>query len=353
MHMANIQAQFKTFDETIRLRRFKENATLREKRDIIRRKLEINLPAVFARHDAPCPEFYFLDQGSYEMDTGVKPLTGDFDIDQGLYFKISTEAYPDPVVLKERVLEALDGHTKKVEMRRSCVTVFYQCDGEPIYHVDIAVFTEGAYNADGKDRTSKGKQHSAPEYRVWQVSNPAALTERIWEKYTGEDRAQFRRVVRYWKRWRDVNFDDAGNGKPNGIGLTVLTYDRLVPTYSDPFVGTPDDLRAMLTLVEATLARFQDVWDETEQRFVRRLVVTLPVEPWTDTFAKMTANQMTEFERKMIVLRDTLAYADGVADPVAACERLQEVFGEDFPVPARQESASTHPPAIVSSGNSA
>jgi hypothetical protein len=150
-----------------------------------------------------------------------------------------------------------------------------------------------------------------------------------------------------------VNFNDGGNGKPNGIGLTVLTYDRLEPTYADPIANTPDDARAMLTLVRATLARFQNVWNGTEQRFVRRLVVMLPVEPWTDVFAKMTANQMAEFERQMIVLRDALDCADCTKDPTAACERLQQVFGEDFPVPSRQESAATHRPAIVSSGNSA
>jgi hypothetical protein len=198
--LAQLQPQFKKFDETIRLGRFDENATLREKRDIIRRKLKANLPLVFAKYGEPCPECYFLDQGSYEMDTGVKPLFGEFDIDQGLYFKIGIDAYPDPVVLKERVHEALVGHTKNVSIRRSCVTVVYEEEGEPIYHVDIAVFSVGAYNPDGKDRIAKGKLNSTEAYRVWQISNPQALTDCIKKQFADEDRAQFRRIVRYWKR---------------------------------------------------------------------------------------------------------------------------------------------------------
>ena len=92
--MAHIQAQFEQFNTTIRLGRFDENAILREKRDIIRDKLETRLPEVFAAHKETCPDFSFMDQGSYAMNTGIKPLDGDFDIDQGLYFEISIEHTP-------------------------------------------------------------------------------------------------------------------------------------------------------------------------------------------------------------------------------------------------------------------
>ena len=123
--MADVQSYFEQFNSTIRLGKFEENQTLREKRDIIRNKLWDNLPGVFEKHGETCPDFYFLDQGSYAMDTGVKPLDGDYDIDQGLYLLVSASTYDNPVVLKERVYEALFGHTNDVQLRRSCVTVFY------------------------------------------------------------------------------------------------------------------------------------------------------------------------------------------------------------------------------------
>ena len=73
--MANIQSQFEHFNDTIRLGRFKENAILREKRDIIRNKLKVNLPGVFEKYGETCPKFDFLDQGSYHW-TFAKSLGG-------------------------------------------------------------------------------------------------------------------------------------------------------------------------------------------------------------------------------------------------------------------------------------
>jgi hypothetical protein len=113
--VAYVQTQFEQFHNAIRLGRFDENQTLREKRDIIRDILQERLPSVFEKHGEVCPQFYFRDQGSYDMDMGTKPLDGDYDIDQGQYFLAGVDAYPDPVVLKERVYEALVGHTSSAD----------------------------------------------------------------------------------------------------------------------------------------------------------------------------------------------------------------------------------------------
>jgi hypothetical protein len=55
--MANVQAQFETFNNTIRLGRFDENAILREKRDRVLEKLKQNLPGVFEKHGEPFPGY--------------------------------------------------------------------------------------------------------------------------------------------------------------------------------------------------------------------------------------------------------------------------------------------------------
>ncbi len=352
--MANVQKQFEEFHDRIKLKRFGENETLREKRNIIRDKLEDRLPTIFEKYDEECPEFYFLDQGSYEMGTGTKQLDGgDYDIDQGLYFKVSTADYPDPVVVKERVHKALDGHTGDVRIRRPCVTVFYQHDGEPIYHVDIAVYSDGSENPDGKSKLAKGRQNSADEYRFWEVSDPQTLSEKIFDRFEGNDRAQFRRIVRYLKRWKDKNFPTDGNAAPLGIGLTVATYDDLQPTYADVVAGKADDLAALRNLAHAISNRFTLTWDDDEQLWVRRLIVKLPVEPWNDLFEQMTNNQMVDLESKLEKLLEALDTAIGEVDPHEACKKLEKVFGEDFPIPEKEETGKRHAPAIVSSSNSA
>jgi len=351
--MANVQRQFEEFNGRIRLGRFDENQILRDKRDAVRERLDEKLPGVFKRYDEECPDYYYRNQGSYELDTGVVPLDGDFDIDQGIYFSVSSDTYPDPVVLKLRVHEALDGHTKEVKVRRPCVTVQYQKAGEPIYHVDMAVYSDGAENDDGKSRLAVGRENSAEENRRWEVSSPQALIDTILGRYLGNDRKQFRRIVRYFKRWRSHNFPSDGNAGPLGIGLTVATYDDLNPEYSDLTASTPDDLLAMRNLVRAILGKFTTLYDWTLGKSRRRLKVLLPVEPWNDLFEQMTDTQMTRFEEKLERLRDALDTAAAAVDPHDAAKELKKVFGDDFPVPEKKETAKRHAASafVTSSSN--
>jgi len=349
--MANVQKQFEEFNGNIRLGRFDQNQTLREKRDIIRRKVNEELPGVFEDHDEDCPDWKFYDQGSYDMDLGVKPLNGDFDIDQGLYFDVRAADY-DPVTLKRRVHAALDGHTDEVRIRKPCVTVFYHRDGEHIYHVDIAVYSSASQNSDGKSRLAVGRESTPADKREWQISSPRNLKEKILSKFEGTDRDQFRRIVRYLKRWKDKNFSADGNAAPLGIGLTVQVYQDLQATYFDRFAGKADDLGGLRKLIPAILSHFEAKWS-LEKGWTRRLVVPLPVEPWNDLFEQMTDRQIEDYEEKLKKLRDALNEAAAEVDPVVACKKLRKVFGDDFPVPEETETAKQHGRPIVSSSVSA
>ena len=351
--MADVQKQFEEFHNTIKQKRFEDEQVLRDKRDIIRRKLNERLPAVFERHGEVVPEWSWRDQGSYEMGTGVKPLAGDFDIDQGLYFSVGPTEY-DPVPLKKRVHEALDRHTDDVEVRRPCVTVWYHKEGERAYHVDIAVYSEAAANGSGGDLLAVGRLGSSDENKVWEISNPQELSDKIFERFEGEDWAQFRRAVRDLKRWRDERFPSKGNAAPNGIGLTVAAYHWLSPTYVDEFANgkdNPNDLGALLGLVREMLDRFGQVIHDGE--WARRLVVELPTRPYSDLFSAMTNSQMETFEEKLEALRDALEYARDEVDPSDACARLRKVFGDDFPVPEKTATAKRVGPSIASSSNAA
>ncbi len=352
LEMAKVQTQFDNFNDEIRLRRFEDNKTLREKRDIIIQKLKDRLPGVFEKYGEECPTFWFADQGSYKMGTGVKPLDGNLDIDQGMFFAISTSKY-DPVVLKQRVHEALDGHTDSVVIRRSCVTVYYHCDGEAIYHVDVAVYSDGVYNTDGKHRLARGKITDPAEKRTWDVSDPAGLADKLVARFDENGRDQFRHIIRYLKRWKAVNFESMGNAAPLGIALTVATSTYLTPQYTDYVTYTPDEHTAMRGVVDSMLNAFTKEWDDDEQVWVRRLKINLPVETWSDLFARMTNKQMHAFEDKLKALKTALDDAASEVDPVVACEGLQGVFGGDFPIPPKEETAKSHAPAISTSGRGA
>lgn len=353
--MANVQAQFEAFDRAIRLGRFDENATLRDKRDILRRRVDDNLADVFEDHAEDAPEWFWRNQGSYELGTGIKPLDGaEVDIDQGLYFDVDPRDW-DPVDLKARVHEVLDGHTKKVRIRRPCVTVWYHWAGEPVFHVDIAVYAKGSTWA--KSRIAMGKATSGDAYRTWDVSDPQGLIDALYRRFpSGPRRDQFRRVVRALKRWKDVNFSDAGNESPLGVALTVCAYHGLQNRAFDPFSLTfddPDDRTALLDLVDWIRRQIVPVYDPDRGCTSRALSVALPVEPYNDLFERMTFRQTEKLEAKLDALHDALVEADRAVDPVEACRTLQRVFGDDFPVPEPQDTARATRKAFSRSGSSA
>ncbi len=353
--MADVQHQMIQFHEAIKLKRFSENALLREKRDRVLNCLDRGLEQLFAELGLKPPKYETTDQGSYPLGTGTKPVDGDYDIDTGIRFKICKDDYLDPVEVKEWVYFALKDHTERVEIRRSCVTVFYQQDNEPIYHVDLAVYSDKDCNPEGKMYLAKGKLNSGREHRFWQESNPQALIDLIKNCFSDkDDDRQFRRIIRYLKRWKDVKFSSDGNAAPIGIGITVAAYDWFTPVKTtNSFDNTRiyDDLEALGHFIDSMFAQFKYVYSNGSM--VERLTVFLPVSPRCDLFEKMTDNQMADFQEELRNLQTTIEKAKQKVDPIEACQILQKQFGDDFPVPSKVETAQKRPPAIISSSASA
>jgi hypothetical protein len=353
--MADVQKQFKKFNDTICLKQYEQNTTLREKRDAVLKKLKERIKALFEEKDELQPTYTNFDQGSYKLGTGVKPLNGDYDIDVGLKFNISKDDKPDAVEVKQWVLDALDGHTKKVEMRRSCVTVFYQSGDEPLYHVDLAIYSDAEANADRKDYFGKGKQNSQPENRIWEEADPDGLVTLLTGRFSGDDWEQFRRCIRYLKRWKDLKFPAEGNAAPVGIGITVAGYNWFHPKMRtvDAFAGktSPDDMAALIEFVNTMHCNFTSVYKDGET--AERLVVNLPVVPYNDVFEKMSNKQMDVLKEKLGKLLETLKEAASEPDPVETCKRFRKVFGDDFPIPDKDDTGDERGPAIITGSGSA
>lgn len=352
--MAEIQKQLKQFNDNILLKQYSQNETLREKRDIVLEKLRAGLKRVFEDKDDPPPKFRTFNQGSYKLGTGVKPLDDDYDIDVGIRFELSTDEEPDPVTVKEWVFDALEGHTKKVELRHPCVTVFYQSAGEPLYHVDLAVYSGRSANSDGLDYLAKGKPNSLSENRVWEEADPDGLVEAVSNRFSGEGWEQFRRCVRYLKRWKDLKFPSDGNSAPVGIGITLAAYYWFSPAFRvvDQFSGkaAPCDLEALEGFVSSVCQNFKMVYHEGE--WTERLAVQLPVIPRNDVLEKMTNKQMKLFKARIETLKEAIETARDEVDPVMACQALNKVFGNDFPIPEKDDTGDKRAPAIIASSGS-
>lgn len=337
--MANIQKYLEEFDATIKLRRYHENSTLAEKRERVLRTLSDGLKELRGK-GKPIPGYRAFNQGSYDLGVGVKPLDGDYDIDVGIAFDLSHAGH-DPVAVKQWVLDAVHGHTRNVRMRTNCVTVFYERGGEPAYHVDLAIYADQQRNG-GRLLLARGKAGSKADNCVWTPSDPEGLTDRINDRFADDEARQFRRNIRALKRWKDEQFSGDGNAAPRGIALTVSAYHWFAPARRRvDGEDRPDDLAALRSLVGAMLRAFGS-----------RLTVNCPAEPFDDLCARMTALQMKDFKAKLEALLDALRAAHDDADPHEACKALHRQFGDDFPVPAKEDAGKPQRRAVTSSGNS-
>jgi hypothetical protein len=344
LDVADCRTQFNKFHDNIKLK--EENQILKDKREIIIKKLNEKLPKETDYG------FSVFNQGSYAMHTGIKPLYDDYDIDVGLYFEMSKDDV-DPVAAKKWVHKALEGHTKDVKIKKPCVTVTYAAG----YHVDITVYASN--NSDGKVYLAKGKPTSNVEDKYWDESNPKDLIKKIRDNLSIEDdRKQFRRVVRYLKRWKDIRFTSV-NGKPTGIALTSCVYHWLnIQKETDSFDGkvTYKDLDALINIVSNMISNFVDeyVSVDDEYLFMPRLRVYLPVDPKPELFEKMTHKQMKTFKEKLEDLLGALEEAKEKTDPTEAAEILQKQFGDDFPIPTKSSTGKkAMAAAVITSSESA
>ena len=325
--MANLQTYFNKFDTTIR-RSYGDNRILREKRDLLLKDLREGLHRNFQHAAVKIPKFEHFNQGSYAIGTGIAPLPDeDYDIDLGLIFVLSKDEYL-PVEVKQWVYEALHTGNRTVEYKRPCVRVQDHRAGEVLYHVDLAIYSEDPDNWDNQLYLAKGFLGSKPENRSWEVADPQRLIDTFQQKFRDQrDRDQFKRVIRFLKRWKDVNFSANGNERPTGIAITACALNwfqrgtRYAPSDGKYYY---DDLTALKNLAQAIINQLTSSG---------RMSVQLPVIPYNDLFEKMSDRQMQTFKSRLEAFRDSLIQVEQTVETLTACQLLQGVFGDDFPTP--------------------
>lgn len=313
---------------------YDELSELAEKRDILLGKL---------RNDGNLPSFEEINLGSYAMFTGVKPLDKDYDIDVGLRFKVNKDDYKS-LELKEKIYDILKDHTEYgAHIKNPCVTVEYKKDGELAYHVDLVVYAyEDKDNTDSQLYIARGKKHSNEENKFWEEAEPIELKDMIMGKYEdNKQRNQYRRIIRYMKRWKNLKFSSDGNCEPPGIGITLLAYEKFKPQKWDWLESKYifDDLEALICFVKAVKSMFFfiSINDNEERQY--KIEYNLPVRPYTNVFSKMTVIQMTEFKNKIDKLLEDLEEVKLESDIVEQCKKLNKIFGGDFPVPAKEDES--------------
>jgi hypothetical protein len=339
-----LQKYFEDFNKKIKMD-YDELSELATKRDIILKKL---------REDDELPSFDEFNQGSYAMFTGVEPLDKEYDIDVGLRFNVNKAEY-DALELKQKVHEILKDHTDYgAEIKKPCVTVTYKKNGEAAYHVDLVVYSyEDKDNTDNQLYLARGTNKDNKE---WESSDPIKLKDDIMGKWDdSEQRAQYRRIIRYMKRWKNIEFKASGNGEPPGIGITLLAYEKFTPQKYDCLESKYkfDDLEALITFVQAVKGMFAPTkYSDERKEYLYKIEYSLLVSPYTNVFFKMTEIQMTDFKKKIDKLYDDLLKVKKESDIIEQCTKLNKIFGEDFPIPEKQSESKAQrnfvPPSSAS-----
>lgn len=349
----SLQKYFKDFNKAIKMD-YTEKSELASKRDILLKKL---------RDSDELPSFIELNQGSYIMNTGVEPLDKEYDIDVGLRFKVNKADYEEPTELKNRIRDILQNHTEYgAKVKKPCVTVTYKKDGEIAYHVDLVVYAyEDKDDTESKLYLARGKD-SKPDEICWEKSDPKGLVGYINGKFADntDDRNQYRRVIRYIKRWKNLKFGSTGNVEPPSIGITLIAADKFKVSKSYAYLEEKwnyDDLEALIGFVKEVQSLFMFQGLSENGRLLYRIKYSLPsslnFEYDTDVFKKMSNIHMTNFKDEIDKLVTDLEAVKKEPDEVEQCKFLNKIFGEDFKVPEKEAASKkqlNYIPSTSSSG---
>lgn len=321
------QQQFKDYYEEIKIN--DEKAGLREKRTILLDALRAGLPE-------EAPSWIHFNQGSYAMDTGVMPLDENYDIDVGIVFDMDRTEYT-ALEIKKEVFCALNKGNRSVEIKYPCVRVNYMKDGKVDFHVDLAIYCK----EDDEYYIAKGKTNSDEDKILWEDSAPKKLIDWVYERFSGDDRKQFLRVISYLKRWRDLKLD---HSNLPSIALTVFAGEYFAPNHDVFNDNKPRDLLALKDLAEKMKNKLDmGIFD-----------INLPVSPHTSLVSKLTELQKENLQDKLECLITVLNEVHQTeTDTHKACKKLAKQFGDDFPVPDSEAAKSNTPRSVTVTGSSA
>lgn len=326
----SIQSKFNTFNQRIQLTRqddaYKE---AREKDDSITSAIKTK----FKEKGYPVIDDFV--QGSLITFTAIKEKSKDFDIDRAIVID-HDQAPTDPVEAKKVVLDILENRGfRNAKIKKPCVTADYQSQD---LHIDIPIYRKTSW---GSYQLAVGKKDSNAENKVWSDSAPRELISWVndssaFGEYETQKLYQFRRLVRYLKRWRNFKFSHDVSRKIYSIGLTVMIKQHFRPSIDSE--GCPNDLIALKDTVNSILNWSGYFISYPDDQW--KVQVSLPVSPYRDIFHGSSFNTGTRFRNRLSNLNSSLQTVIDETDESKQCSLLIGLFGDDFPEGTNNASAT-------------
>lgn len=323
--MANLHDTFTEFDGIIKLNSAKKSS-LRTSRNSIRDDIRKYFKENRDKHSVS-----FKGQGSFMMNTTIKPISNEFDLDDGVYIFGKEEDRPSTKTAHNWIFEAVKNRTSSESLdKNTCVRVIYKSD----YHVDLPIY----YKVDKSDDEST-LDDEIPELahlsKGWIQSDPYAFKK--WFDDQAKNKGQLKRIVRYLKAWSDKKQDDNSSLRfPSGMVFTILASNNFV-----------EDKRDDISLLETLKAIQKDI-DDT--RFYTNYECYRPTidknENLLDKYsAKTTKENFLNALDSFIKSGDQAIELESKKD---ACAKWQKHLGDRFPCSTIKEESSNSSARVFS-----
>jgi hypothetical protein len=301
--MADCDNIFKEFDQKIKLSTPKKNS-MRISRNSLRDKVRTKF-----RDKGHEVKFHW--QGSFAMDTIITPEDGDYDIDDGIYLLVEQEPEVAISTLHRWVAEAAENHTsQKPKDKDPCVRVLFK-DG---YHVDLVIYY----------KTEFEHPYLAHKRDGWIVGDPKEFMD--WFNGRTDTDGQLKRIVRYFKAWRDHLRGDM----PSGLIFTILATDNIV-------YDNRDDIA------------FLETMRKIQNTLISSFVCYRPTTPSNeDLFANYSDTRKNYFLDRLDSFICSGEQALEEVYQVDACQKWKKHFGERFFCPSGKARKS---PVIIKHSN--
>lgn len=303
--MADLNETFLEFNGEIALSA-KKKKELRKSRKAVRKDIKKYFKENRDKHTVK-----FKGQGSYAMNTTILPLSGEYDVDDGVYIFGKEEDRPTTATAHNWIVKAVENRTNQNTIdKNTCVRVQYAAQ----YHIDLPIYYKTTDSNNEYFYDSKDIPELAHKSKNWIESDPYAFKLWFLGKASGKD--QLKRIVRYLKAWTD---NKAHLKLPSGLVLTILAANHYV-----------EDSRDDKSFLE-TLEAIQKEIDDT--RFFASYVCKRPTidktENLLDKYSSSTAKtNFLDALNSLIVSGRQAIEADSKKD---ACAKWQKHLGNRFP----------------------
>lgn len=295
--MAECNDLFLKFNDEIKLTSTKKGV-LRTSRNAVRKDIKDYFEKTLL---VTKPKFW--GQGSYMMNTIIKPIEGEYDIDDGIYLEHlvdrEEEDWPATSTVHNWIVKAVKDRTSTPPQdKNTCVRVIYKDD----YHIDIPIYIKGR-EAEHPKLAHKSKG--------WVDSDPKELTN--WFRDEVKEKSdQLKRIVRYFKAWKDYKAN--GDTFPSGMIFTILAANNYIEGYEE------DDDSAFVAIAK-------EIYDSLDDNFSLKR----PVFPNEELLGDWSETAQNNFLSKLSSLIQNGQKALEKEDKEEASKIWIKVFGERFP----------------------